>query len=108
MGRRPAPARQLGPVVSSDGLEFTRPGPAQIDAGQAVGGIVVHIYSVPDCDLLHVGKLGGFLSPAEVIDAITDDVAVAAEAVQDHVEVCIVMYDGDDGRRLCHWPSPWN
>lgn len=88
--------------------DLTRPGPTSIGAGEAVGGLVVHVYSVPDCELLHVGKLNGFLSDEDVERVILDDVTAAAAAVADHRQVCLVMYDGDSGERLSHWPDPWN
>ena len=88
--------------------DLIRPGPLSVPAGEAPNGIVVHIYRVPDCELLHVGRLTGFTTPQEAIDAITDDVTVAAVRTRDARYLCFVMYDGDSGERLSHWPDPWN
>ena len=87
---------------------FVRPGPARIDPGEAVGGIVVHIYAVPSCDLLHVGRLPGSVPPDRVVDLIVDDVDIAMRKCEAYDEVCIVMFDGDTGDRLSHWPTSWN
>jgi hypothetical protein len=74
-----------------------RPGPPSIATGQAPGGVVVRVYSVPDQALLleqHLTRDADVehlaISGADIVDALTDPGG----------EVCIIAYDGDSGERV--------
>lgn len=79
--------------------DFVRPGPASIPAGESVGGVVIHVYGVPDGVLLHVGRLGDHASPADVLS----DIVTADNRSKGYAAVCLVAYDGDTGERMT-WP----
>jgi hypothetical protein len=77
------------------------PGPAAIDMNQCPGGLVVHIYSVPDEVLLLVSSLtGGNVETQGLADGDLIDKLSAGT-------VCLVFYDGDTGLRMPpppEWP----
>jgi hypothetical protein len=73
------------------------PGPDRIEPGLAPGGIVAHWYD-PDGGLLMVRNLPGesAAGPVEIWGRV--DLARVFRAADD--DVCLVVYDGDDGRRI--------
>lgn len=76
--------------------DWIKPGPESIEAGQCPDGLVMHIYSVPDGELLRVSKI----DTDTVEQAAIDDGDAVAERPG---PVCLVVYDGDSGIRL-PWP----
>ena len=78
---------------------IVRPGPDSIDPATAPGGIVMHLYSVPDEDLLLVQ----YLTPGADIDLAAEQ---GGDLAAVHAgDVCLVAYDGDTGQRL--GPKDW-
>ena len=73
---------------------IVHPGPNRIGSGECPGGIVLHVYSVPEERLLivqrvtfdHVERLA--VEAAEEVDRLGLD------------RVCLVAYDGDSGERM--------
>ncbi len=76
--------------------EWIRPGPNSIDPDAKPDGVIVHVYSVPDGELLKVSAI----DLRNVDDVAGNDGLEFAERA-----VCLVAYDGDTGERL---PWPWS
>jgi hypothetical protein len=73
-----------------------RPGPDRIEAGLAPGGLVAHWYDA-DGQLLLVRKLpANSAGPIEIWGQV--DLSRVFTAADD--DVCLVIYDGDDGHRF--------
>ena len=84
----------MGEVVG-----IVRPGPEAIAAGLAERGIVVRVYDVPSSTLL----LERALPTTAAVEALAvDDSAFVAALTP---ACCLVIYDGDTGRRMP--PPPW-
>lgn len=71
-----------------------RPGPEMIDPATVPGGVVLHVYSIPDERLLIVQYLTPDSDIARQAHHGADVCAAEADAV------CLVAYDGDTGQRL--------
>jgi hypothetical protein len=71
-----------------------RPGPASIEPNTCPCGLVIHVYSIPDHELLLVSKVG----PEDDAEAIA---TADRELVREHdVDTVMVIYDGDTGQRM--------
>lgn len=75
-----------------------RPGPTAIEPGRMPGGVVIHVYSVPTQRLL-VERLAHSENEVEQYAGIDAAIADATMWPED-VGVCIVVYDGDSGKRM--------
>ena len=76
--------------------DLIRPGPAAIPPHSVPGGIMLHVYSVPDGECILIRGMDDFASEDEV-----ESDAVFAGTVTDG-GVCIVVFDGDTGERWTH------
>jgi hypothetical protein len=73
---------------------MVRPGPAYLEAGRCVGGIVLRVYDVPAGSLL----LERFLTSMSEAERLAVEDADFVQALTD--ECCLVAYDGDTGDRI--------
>jgi len=75
--------------------EVVRPGPPFIDRDQCPNGLVIHIYAVPTAELLAVSNVHSGMD----LEAVANRDRVAASD-QWQGDVCLVIFDGDTGKRF--------
>jgi hypothetical protein len=73
--------------------DMIRPGPASLEPGRAPQGLVLHLYSVPGAELL----LEQTLTIDDDLENLGTEAATLAADLKG--DVCIVIYDGEDGHR---------
>lgn len=74
---------------------MTRPGPPELEAGLAPGGLVVRIYTAVDEYELVAEQ---YLTLNDDPEALALEAALATQEVRTD-DVCLVVYDGDTGER---------